>query len=681
MITSRSLSSLLVSALALLLPSSACLAQVSDDAKGAGKVIADSGFRPKPSGFSFENWGGDTYPHSDLTPSDAVALFGERVCARWEGESCIPNPAAKTWLNEMNQMMKGGHCEGMAALSAAFHVKEESPADYGAKEAFQLSPKDDPLMSSISEYFATQALEPVQSVTASTREWPLQKIVDTIVSSLQSGKDYPTLGIYGQDGGHAITPYRVEQVADGAYRVYVYDNNYPGAEKYVEIDAKNNRWRYAGAALNPKEDPAPWEGSAGDMDVTLLSTRYEPLACPFCGPHQPPRAPARPPAPAPAHPRKPSVPSDSYSVITPSRCSQVQAVRKKDKKQLSAGKSGVKKEIAGASMARLRGSRGCYVKLPANEQYDISLVDDGRPLLSPAAELFIFALGRVYGVSGMSLSPGTSQVFSISDSGFSYQAGGSQKPTLIVATDSDRPDAYYEVSGFTINNGYAFSAESAPDGAVTFSDNDPDLDSFDVHGEIVGDARDEEVSLEDLSAGDRGDVELEVEKDGDLDVDIDSDADGTEDEQDADDDNDGTPDAKDTDDDNDGTLDAQETHDGDHDGTSDEQDADDDNDGTPDASDADDDNDGTPDASDASADGAEGEEGDSEDDGSPDDSSEADAAADESAEQDSDNDGTADEQDADDDNDGTPDAADTDDDNDGTPDEAESEGSSQEDEE
>jgi hypothetical protein len=629
------------------------VATAGDAVKGAsGNVIADSGFRPNPGGFAFENWGGDQYPYSDLTGNDAVALFGDRVCARFDGNNCVPTAAAKTWLEQMNEMMKGGHCEGMAALSAAFYVKQETPADFGGKEAFQLSPKDDALMSTISAYFATQALEPVQSVTSSTREWPLQKIVDSLVASLKSGKDYPTLGIYGEAGGHAVTPYKIEQLAPGSYRVFVYDNNYPGAEKYIDIDASQNRWSYAGAALNPSEDPAPWQGAAGDMDLTQLSVRYEPLTCPFCGSHQPPRSPA-PKPPVPSHPRQPSKPSDSYSVITPSRCSQVQATRKKDKKQLSRGKNGAKNEIPGATMARLRGSRGCYVRLPANEQYDLALIDDGRPVTG-LAQLFVFALGQVYGVSNLQLGANTSQSFSLGQMGFSYQAGGTQRPTIVYATDTTGPNAYYEVSGFEIHDGYSFNAETNDEGAVTFSDNDPDLDSFDIDGEVIGETATEEVHLEDLSASDKGEVELEVEDDGDVDVDIDSDADGTEDEKDLDDDNDGAPDASDKDDDNDGIADAQENEDEDHDGTPDALDADDDNDGTPDASDADDDNDGTPDAQD-------------------DDSADGEAAASADSE-DTDHDGTPDASDADDDNDGTPDAQDADDDNDGAADAEEDEG-------
>lgn len=586
-------------------------AYAADDPKSSAgaTVLADSGFRPKPAGFSFENWGGDQYPYSDLTANDAVALFGEQVCARWNGDKCIPTPAAKVWLQEMNQMMKGGHCEGMAALSAAFYAKQENPSDYGAKQAFELSPKDKELMSSISTYFATQALEPVQSVTASTRDFPLQKIIDTLIGSLKAGKDYPTLGIYGPDGGHAVTPYMVQQLADGSYRIFVYDNNYPGSEKWIDVDPRRDMWVYAGAALNPKEDPAPWQGGGGSMDITFLSTRYEPLACPFCGGHKPPKAPAAPP-PASPHPRKPAKQPDSFSVITPNRCSQVQATRKSDKKQIAASRKGKKNEIPGATMASLRGTRGCYVRLPANAQYDISLVDDGLPLIAALTDLFVFGAGNAYGVSNVALSPSTIQLFVIGSSGLSYQAGGSQKPTMVIASDRSGPNSYYEVSGFTLRDGFQFNAEVSADGDVVFSDNDPELDNFDVSGEIVDADSTEDLELVDLSAGDKGDVELDLAANGEVDVDIDSDADGTEDDKDTDDDNDGTPDAKDGDDDNDGVADDKEAEDHDFDGTPDSSDADDDNDGSPDTADTDDDNDGTPDSAedDGSDAGAPGDE-------------------------------------------------------------------------
>jgi hypothetical protein len=700
-------------------------AEAADPAKTSdnAKVLADTGFRPSPNGFSFENWSGDQYPYSDLTANDAMGLFGERVCARIEGEQCIPTPAAKLWLQGANKMKKGGHCEGMAAMSGAFYIKQEKPADYGANQAFGLKPEKKELMRTISAYFITQALEPVQMDTRATQQWPLQKIVDFMVTNLKAGKDSVTLGIYGADGGHAITPYKVEEHGPGKYRVFVYDNNYPGAEKYVDIDAGADRWQYSGAALNPKEDPKPWEGTSGAMDVTLLSWRYEPLQCPFCGDHKPPsKRPKAPRSPSgPATPRKPSVNSDGYAVLTPNRCSQVRVTSKRDKKQLS----GSKNEINGGYMRPLRGARGCSVRLPRDQQYDVALVDDGRPYYSPTTSFIVFSDGNVYSMSDIALSSATTQSFSFTENGFGYTAGGSQKPTLQVAGDHAGSNGYYEVSGFTLTDGYSFTATENDTGEVVFGSDDPTVDDFDISAEIVGESGDESYAFADVEVGDDGQAILHIEEDGDLELDIDSDSDGTSDETDADDDNDGTPDgtdtdddgdgvsddkepadfdedgvpdARDTDDDNDGIADATDVDDAtadagdddsDHDGVADEADTDDDNDGTLDATDKDDDNDGVPDDKDtdtveASAGGddadhdstADDADTDDDNDGTPDatdtdeDGDGAADAQDPDDADDADHDGTADDADTDDDNDGTPDATDTDDDGDGTADAA-----------
>jgi hypothetical protein len=523
----------------------------------------------------------------------------------------------------MNQMMKGGHCEGMAALSAAFHVKKESTSEYGAPQPFELQPKKADLMRTISAYFATQALEPVNTVTAQTREWPLQKIVDQLVVGLNSKTDYVTLGIYGPDGGHAITPYMIEELSAGVYRVYVYDNNYPGATKFVDIDAPRGRWVYAGAALNPKEDPAPWEGGQGSMDITLLSTRYEPLQCPFCGGHRPPK---QPPA-APSSSRKPSIDSDGYTVLTPARCSQVQATRKSDKKQVSAAKNGAKSEIPGATMRPLRGTRGCVVRLPRDQEYDVALVNDGISAPGGASSVAIFYPGSVYSVSNLVLVANSSQTFSLSKDSFAYVAGGSQQPTVRVTGDRAGANTLYEVSGFTIHDGKTLNATESDDGSIVLHDDDAALDQCDISAEVVTETETEMHDLDDVDFGDNGQLIMQAEEDGDLDVDIDSDSDGTPDAKDADDDNDGTPDATDSDDDNDGVADDKEALDSDGDSIPDTKDADDDNDGEPDASD--------PDGLSLNQD-----------------------------DEDSDHDGVSDEVDSDDDNDGTPDASDTDADND-----------------
>ena len=629
-------------------------------AEGGGKTLADSGFRPKTNGFSFENWSGDQYPYANLTPNDLVILFGDRVCARWDGDKCVPTPGATLWIEKQNAGMRGGHCEGMAALSSAFHVNTENPGDYGASPTFSLKPEFHELMSTISRYFVTQSLDPVAQNTRASQQWPLKDIVSFLVDNIKSKKDYVTLGIYANGSGHAITPYMVEETGPSAYRVHVYDNNYPGQEKFVDIDAGKDQWVYAAAAINPSEDPAPWQGAAGSMDVTLLSTRYESLICPFCGEHAPPRSPRPAKAPkAPKAPTKPSPSSENITVETPARCSQILIAGKKDKKQFSVGK--VKKnEIKGASMTTIRGSRGCNVRLPGNQEYDFRLVDDGRPYSQPMTDVYMYVPGNVYSISDVAVSQGTTQGFTLGADVFTFLAGGSQKPTIRIAGDRAGSNGYYEVSGFTLTDGYTFTAEEDADGKLSFSDNDPSLDNFDLRVEEVSETGTENHEFDDVDVGDKGEAVVDLDATGGVDLGVDSDSDGTLDEKDADDDNDGTPDAKDTDDDGDGTSDDKEVVDIDHDGTPDANDTDDDNDGTLDTADTDDDNDGTPDTletADADHDGTpDSSDADDDNDGTPD-AAEAD---------DADHDGTPDSSDTDDDNDGTPDAADADDDNDGT---------------
>lgn len=587
----------LVLAVATSFPSNLITAQAPVSGGGSGRTVADSGFRPKPNGFGFENWSGDRYPISNLTADDAAALFGDRVCARFKGESCEPTAAAKLWIEEMNRLMQGGRCEGMAALSAAFHVKEETVGDYGAKQAFELQPKDADFMRTISTYFVTQALEPVQSGAAETRTWSLQRIVENLISSLSARKDYLTLGIYGAEGGHAVTPYMVEDRGAGVFRVFVYDNNYPGAEKFIDIDTVRNRWSYAAAALNPSEDVSPWEGGAGTMDLTPLSLRYEALECPFCGDHV---APVRPQGKAPEHsPRKPSVASSDYIVFAPNRCSEIRATRKKDGQQLSPQKSGGSTAIGGASMVALRGARGCVVRLPKDERYDVALVSDGRPSHRPTTELAVFSPGNVYAVSNVSIVAGKEQIFSFDDDRISYLAGGAQQPTLRIAGDRAGRNTIYEVSGFTLSDGRTFGATEDDTGKVTFHDDDPNLDVCDISAEVIDEDGAETIDLADIDLGDNGQVSLDVDESGALDVALDSDGDGTPNETDSDDDNDGAPDQADTDDDNDGVTDVAEGGDADGDSIPDTRDLDDDNDGTPDVSDSSDANEGGPEGIDA----------------------------------------------------------------------------------
>jgi len=79
------------------------------------QACADNGFEFAADEFSFANWGGP----GGLDATGMVAMFGpDAVCADQSNDSCTLFPAAQAWLDQVNQAMAGGRCEGMAVVAA-----------------------------------------------------------------------------------------------------------------------------------------------------------------------------------------------------------------------------------------------------------------------------------------------------------------------------------------------------------------------------------------------------------------------------------------------------------------------------------------------------------------------------------------------------------------------------------
>ncbi len=572
-----------------------------------GTVVADTGFRPTPNGFSFANWGGSEKPQANLTVADAQCLFGNDVCARVTGGRCEPTPAARMWIAEMNKEMREGHCEGLAVLSAAFFAGQRQPQTYGGKTAYELKESNSALLRTVSTFFVTQSLEPVYSAMDQTLRLSIREIVDTLVQAMKSRQEVYTLGIFGEDDGHAITPYAVEDVGKGRYLIHVYDNNYPGVGNVVEVDTGADKWRYAAAALNPAEAAAPWEGTSGAMALTPLSARFKPLVCPFCaadapnslcagpgspqGPAQPTRTPAQPtrtpaqPARAPARPprtppRAPA-PAGPSSVITSANCDQVSVVDKKSRSRAAFAQGKMASQIPGVKVTRRLGSRGCAVQLPPGSQYDVSVA--GRPG-QPAQPLdaTVFRPGQVISLGGGAVTAGRVESMGIGDTSFSYRPSSGATPTFAMATDyPEGKDGYYEVSSLALGAGRSFEIGENESGQIVFDSDDPKLVAFDIKVRLEDEQGAQDLTFDNVAFDDQGQALLGPDDQGRLVYGMDTDSDGIINALDPDDDNDGRPDAVDTDDDNDGIPDA--------------QDQDDDNDGALDAADADEDGDGAPD--------------------------------------------------------------------------------------
>jgi hypothetical protein len=104
----------------------------------SAKPASGFSFSPKTNGFKFENYGNDK-GYENLTPAELRRMFGDKVCGDLEADgSCVLAPPAAAWMQEQNNGMSGGHCEGFAALSLLMDLGKVKPKDFGADTAFGL---------------------------------------------------------------------------------------------------------------------------------------------------------------------------------------------------------------------------------------------------------------------------------------------------------------------------------------------------------------------------------------------------------------------------------------------------------------------------------------------------------------------------------------------------------------
>lgn len=246
-------------------------------------LVADTGFRPEKDGFSFPNYGNEIKP-TNLTPDEMRRMFGDRVVARVDGSRVILTPPARKWMEKQSAGMDGGHCEGMAVLSALFHSKQVSLNPFGSANVPQLAQNNQTLQSEIAYWFVTQATSP--AARGIIRGTPVQ-ILDRLIAELKPGaSDTYTIGVYappGVGGGHAVTPFAVENIDHNIFHVLVYDNNHPGKTRRLIIDRAQNRWELL-LSINPGVEEKPWFGDANSQTLEIVPSAPRLLLqeCTFC---------------------------------------------------------------------------------------------------------------------------------------------------------------------------------------------------------------------------------------------------------------------------------------------------------------------------------------------------------------------------------------------------------------
>jgi hypothetical protein len=253
-----------------------------------GPLVADNGFRPETDGFAFQNYGKTDATGNEpvnMGPDEMRKMFGDVVCADIASGKCDLTPVADQWMVQANAGADGGHCQGFSVLSGMLWKKVMNASDFGAPTTPALPLTGNvPLQRNIAYAFNFQVLDNYnKAIIKGTPNEMLDKLLQVLTPT---DPDSYTLGIYkpGFKGGHAVTPYAVEDSGGGIFNILIYDNNYPTVTRNIKIDRNLNTWSY-NAATNPNEPSELYEGDANTktLDVEPTSPGIGVQPAPFAG--------------------------------------------------------------------------------------------------------------------------------------------------------------------------------------------------------------------------------------------------------------------------------------------------------------------------------------------------------------------------------------------------------------
>ncbi len=442
-----------------------CLANAADGGMGGGSagggsagggsaggtalVLPPFDFVFQRDSFSFENYTNtNTMPMPwmtiNLTEVEVERMFGRQVCADPDAGVCELIPAARQWMQTTNGEMANGHCEGMAVLSALIGHRLVNVSSFGADAGYGLDIVSNPaLQREVALWWAYQGTEPTISSEQRNGRTPNQILQDLAIG-MDAGQSF-TFGLYKRDGsgGHANTPFLIEPADGGVVRVRLYENNFPTADKGVEIDTVANTWRYE-ATPNPQTASEVYEGDAVSKNLTItpLVSRLRPAVCPFC---------------------------DSASWSTSSRCCAAVSYREL---QLTGGgeltvfvgdagtpsifrsDAGVwVNTLANASIGSARRGPSTWddeldpiFRLPVGTPLTVGL--DGTDLTAPTqASVALTAPGYSFAVENVSLDPGQADVieFSGGPDRLVYATTGMETPVVELGVSLDGNDYIFQI--------------------------------------------------------------------------------------------------------------------------------------------------------------------------------------------------------------------------------------------
>ncbi len=429
-------------------------------------TVADSGFRPPANGMPFQNYGvvlSDGAVPINLTAADVQKMFGDAVCVDASQRKCDLIPEAQQWLNDTNEAMSGGHCFGFSVLAELVWQGKVNVSTLGASSPSGLViDNNQSLQRTIAYDWTLQTLDSVQSerVTGTPNQ-----ILDELEKVLKPGASQTyTITFWKRDGsgGHAVTPYEVENKGDGKFLVLIYDNNWPDQTRAITFDTNANTWTYD-AAANPDQPESVYEGDADTKTISMSPTSpglgVQP--CPFCA-KEPDNGTA-----------KTGNNTEQISLLGSTTEHANVVVSDDAGHQLGYLNGTLVNQIPGARVEQLISNDDWTDNIapnffvPADAKYTITL--DGSSLTAPDTETLAVS-GPSYdlSVNNIRIMPGDKDTLEVEPDAthFSYISSRSESPTYSLGVSDHQADYSFDISGISAQAGHTVNFGLPPEGGV-----------------------------------------------------------------------------------------------------------------------------------------------------------------------------------------------------------------------
>lgn len=223
----------------------------------------------------------------DFGYSDDYIIDEESIFTKLWGNTPRAKGYYDYWTKEFGKW--SGNCYGMSATSIMFNdnrddievegfndkaslIKELELNDYNRKSNIRMS-----LLDFIEMMQVSQVDETVSAIIRKSNKGKISRMCSALEDAME--KDSAVIIVLdssGPQGAHAVTGYRIEDVSGTEQRIYVYDCNHPGIQKYITLTKENGTytgWRYDGSS--PAQSMVWSSETSRDSGCTISYISYD----------------------------------------------------------------------------------------------------------------------------------------------------------------------------------------------------------------------------------------------------------------------------------------------------------------------------------------------------------------------------------------------------------------------